>query len=52
MKSWDEARHLRQTLWEEPLIRQYLQPDELDAIFRGEQSLSNIPYLYKRCGID
>ena len=52
MKSWDEARHLRQTLWEEPLIRQYLQPDELDAIFRGERSLSNIPYLYKRCGID
>lgn len=52
MKSWDQERHLRQTLWEEPLIRQYLQPDELDAIFRGERSLSNISYLYKRCGLD
>lgn len=52
MKSWDQERHLRQTLWEEPLIRQYLQPEELDAIFRGERSLSNIPYLYKRCGLD
>lgn len=52
MKSWDQERHLRQTLWEEPLIRQYLQPEELDAIFRGERSLSNISYLYKRCGLD
>ncbi|GBD05323.1 Adenylosuccinate lyase [bacterium HR20] len=52
MKSWDEGLHLRQTLWEEPLIRQYLQPEDLDAIFRGERSLSNISYLYKRCGLD
>ncbi|RMF33937.1 MAG: adenylosuccinate lyase [Chlorobiota bacterium] len=52
MKSWDEGRHLRQTLWEEPLIRQYLQPEDLDSIFRGERSLSNISYLFKRCGLD
>lgn len=52
MKSWDEGLHLRQTLWDEPLIRQYLQPEDLDAIFRGERSLSNISYLYKRCGLD
>jgi len=52
MRSWESGIHLRQTIGEDPRIRQYLQPEELDAIFRGEHSLVNIPYLYKRCGFE
>ncbi len=52
MRSWDTGTHLRQTLWDDEQVRNHLSADELDAIFRGERSLSNIPYLYKRCGFE
>jgi adenylosuccinate lyase len=52
MRSWDSGRHLRETIWEDARVRQYLQPEELDSIVRGEHSLTNIPYLYRRCGFE
>ncbi len=52
MRSWETGKHLRQTLEDDPQVRDLLGDDELDAIFRGERSLSNIPYLYKRCGFE
>ncbi|MCS6999499.1 MAG: adenylosuccinate lyase [Bacteroidota bacterium] len=52
MRSWDENRHLRETLSEDSTVSTYISADELDAIFRGERSLSNISYLYRRCGLE
>jgi adenylosuccinate lyase len=52
MHSWESGHHLRTTLADDPTVRRYLDDRELDEIFRGERSLTNIPYLYKRCGFD
>jgi adenylosuccinate lyase len=52
MRSWESGHHLRTTLADDPTVRRYLDDRELDDIFRGERSLTNIPYLYKRCGFD
>ncbi|MCX8051658.1 MAG: adenylosuccinate lyase [Chlorobi bacterium] len=52
MRSWESGHHLRTTLADDPTVRRYLDDRELDEIFRGERSLTNIPYLYKRCGFD
>lgn len=52
MRAWDNQLPLRQTLWDDPRIQEHFTQEELNVIFRGERSLMNIPYLYKRCGLD
>ncbi|MCX7929310.1 MAG: adenylosuccinate lyase [Chlorobi bacterium] len=51
MRSWDTGQHLRMTLADNPTVRHMMTDDELDAIFRGERSFANIPYIYRRCGL-
>ncbi len=52
MESWRTGRHFRETLWEQPEIRQHFPTPEAGAgLFEPERLLRNVDFLFERSGI-
>jgi adenylosuccinate lyase len=52
METWRTGRHFRQTLWEQPEIRQHFPtPEALEALFDPAPLLRNVEELFARVGL-
>ena len=52
MESWRTGRHFRETLWEQPEIRQHFPtPEAVAGLFEPERLLRNVDFLFERSGI-
>ncbi|MFA6411281.1 MAG: adenylosuccinate lyase [Syntrophales bacterium] len=48
MRSWEEGRDFKALLAEDDQAKSYLGPDELDAIFRTDNFLGKVNFIFKR----
>ncbi|MBL7999275.1 MAG: adenylosuccinate lyase, partial [Candidatus Kapabacteria bacterium] len=51
MKTWHEQRPLKDTLWENEQLQTIMSQADLDELFSGAKSLSNVDYIFERCGL-
>ena len=51
MRSWDERRSFRELLWEYPLLREHLTPEQLDACFDEWPHLRHVETIFQRLGL-
>jgi adenylosuccinate lyase len=48
MKSWDSGRNFKYLLLEDGAVAQYLKAEEVDAIFKEENFLKNVDFIFNR----
>jgi adenylosuccinate lyase len=51
MRTWNEQRHLLQTLLENEELRKHINEEELQELFSGKKSLPHVDYVFERCGL-
>jgi len=48
MRSWEEEREFKSLLSEDDQVKNYLGPDELDAVFHTDNFLGKVDFIFKR----
>ncbi|MEI6315315.1 MAG: adenylosuccinate lyase, partial [Syntrophus sp. (in: bacteria)] len=48
MRSWEEGREFKTLLSEDDQAKNYLGPDELDAVFHTDNFLGKVAFIFKR----